>query len=313
MTKTKYAENYIRNKIMSGQWKEGFVLPNTVDLAKEIGVSKFTLSEAFKPLAEQGIIVRKTKVGTVVRKICDKNQGIILTIGSSSHITDYAGGYIQQAFISRSQAYLEKTALNFKIAVGVGDTMDKFMDSMHIFNDTALLNDTIGVLNTLGWFPLDEFHKRKIPTVSFSAFYGMGRNEIIVDVCSVFRQAVNMLQSHKSKKICILNMDFTAHSVKETHISVKKDNLIKDTLDDLMCLYDNVDVLNLDVSKIVYGKVYDIFRKYCTENPNLDAIFIGDDSMLVEVFRVIWDLHLRVPEDLKISAGPIRTEITVCP
>ena len=51
---------------------------------------------------------------------------------------------------------------------------------------------------------------------------------------------------------------------------------------------------------VVYGNVYDAFKNYCKENPDLDAIFIGDDSMLVEVFRVIWDLHIRIPEDLKI-------------
>ena len=300
MNKTKYAENYIRNKILSGEWKVGYVLPNTVDLSKEIGVSKFTLSEAFKPLVDQGIITRKTKTGTIVSAICSKREGTILTIGSARHTSDYAGGYLEAAIMTKSQEYLEKKDFNFKLATGVGKTLDAFMDSMSVLNDTALLNRTIGVLNTLGWFPLKEFERRKIPTVSLSTFVNPGRNEVIIDVCSVFRQCVDILLSHKAKKICIINMDFTSHSLLENDISIKKDNQIKDTLEDIKNTYKNIDIINLDAGKTIYGDVYDTFKNYYKENPNLDALFIGDDSVLPEIHRVILDLGIKIPEDMKI-------------
>ena len=300
MNKTKYAENYIRTKILSGEWKVGYVLPNTVDLAKEIGVSKFTLSEAFKPLVSQGIIARKTKTGTLVQAKPVKKEGIILAIGSSRHVSDYAGGYMEGALMLKSQEYLEKREFNFKLATGVGKTMDSFMNSMYILNDTSLLNNTIGVLNTLGWFPLKNFERRKIPTVSLSTFVNPGKNEVIIDICSVFRQSVDILRSHKSKRICILNMDFTSHSLFENDISIQKDNRIKDTLYDIKNSYNNIDIINFDAGKIAYGFVYDAFKTYYLKNPDLDAIFIGDDSIMAEIYRVITDLKISVPKDLKI-------------
>ena len=300
MTKTEFAERYIRNKILIDVWKEGDVLPNTIDLAKEIGVSKFTLAEAMKPLVDEGIIARKTKLGSVVQKKCEEKQGTILTIGSMKHVNDY-GGYLEQTLISKSQELLLSKGHEFKIATGVGDNLDSFIDSMHIF-DENILNNTIGVMNLLGYFPLTEFERHNISNVSLSAFYTGMRSEVDVDLYTIFKNAVDILLSHKFKKAAIFNIDFMKHSMGEGNYSIKKDTTVRDFLKNVQDTYSNIDVINIDVSSAVFGYVYDVFKDYIQNNPNLEVIFIGDDGMIPEIYRVIEDLNISIPGDLKILA-----------
>jgi len=300
MTKTEFAENYIRNKILNEVWKEGDILPNTIDLAKEIGVSKFTLAEAMRPLVQEGIIARKTKLGSIVQKKCEEKHGTILTIGSMKHVNEY-GGYLEQTLISKSQELLLSKGHDFKIATGVGDNLDSFIDSMHIFDDN-ILNNTIGVMNLLGYFPLDEFEKRNIPNISLSAFYTGLRSEVVIDLYGIFKGAVDILLSYKFKKAAIFNIDFMAHSMGEGNYSIKKDTTVRDFLADVKDNYSNIDVVNIDVSSAVFGHVYDVFKNYVQSNPDLEIIFIGDDGMIPEIYRALEDLNINIPNDLKILA-----------
>lgn len=56
----------IRNQIAAGVLRDGQSLPSTRDLAREWGVSVFTISEAMKLLASENVIVSKPRAGRVV-------------------------------------------------------------------------------------------------------------------------------------------------------------------------------------------------------------------------------------------------------
>jgi DNA-binding transcriptional regulator YhcF (GntR family) len=56
----------IRNDIAAGVWRDGQPLPPTRELAEQWGVSVFTISEAMKLLANEGLIVSKPRAGRVV-------------------------------------------------------------------------------------------------------------------------------------------------------------------------------------------------------------------------------------------------------
>ncbi|MDO5603669.1 MAG: GntR family transcriptional regulator [Paracoccus sp. (in: a-proteobacteria)] len=57
----------ILNKIHSGQWPPGSLVPNEQDLAAEYGSARATVSRAMRELVEEGIVERKRKAGTRVR------------------------------------------------------------------------------------------------------------------------------------------------------------------------------------------------------------------------------------------------------
>jgi DNA-binding transcriptional regulator YhcF (GntR family)/predicted kinase len=56
----------IRNDIAAGVLRDGQPLPGTRELAEQWGVSVFTISEAMKLLAKEGLVVSKPRAGRVV-------------------------------------------------------------------------------------------------------------------------------------------------------------------------------------------------------------------------------------------------------
>lgn len=58
----------IRGRIVSGDWPPGDLIPNEVDLAAEFQCARATVNRAVRELAEEGLVERKRKAGTRVRK-----------------------------------------------------------------------------------------------------------------------------------------------------------------------------------------------------------------------------------------------------
>lgn len=60
--------NYFSARISSGELKEGDALPTETSLCKTLGISRSTVRQAFQMLEDEGVIVRKKRVGTRVCK-----------------------------------------------------------------------------------------------------------------------------------------------------------------------------------------------------------------------------------------------------
>jgi DNA-binding transcriptional regulator YhcF (GntR family)/predicted kinase len=69
----------IRNDIEAGVLRDGVVLPSTRELAEEWGVSVFTISEAMKLLASEGLVVSKSRSKRVVHALEQANRHEIRT------------------------------------------------------------------------------------------------------------------------------------------------------------------------------------------------------------------------------------------
>ncbi len=63
------AEQLIRKMIEDESYQDGKVLPNEVDLAKILAISRSTLRQAINKLVFEGLLVRKKRVGTKVNKV----------------------------------------------------------------------------------------------------------------------------------------------------------------------------------------------------------------------------------------------------
>jgi GntR family transcriptional regulator len=70
------AERLIRELIKAPEYKAGKLLPNEVDLAKKLAISRTTLRQAINTLVNEELLVRKKKVGTKVahEKISSKSM-----------------------------------------------------------------------------------------------------------------------------------------------------------------------------------------------------------------------------------------------
>lgn len=60
--------NYFSSRISSGELKENDALPTETSLCKLLGISRSTVRQAFQMLEDEGVIVRKKRVGTRVCK-----------------------------------------------------------------------------------------------------------------------------------------------------------------------------------------------------------------------------------------------------
>jgi len=60
--------NYFSARISSAELKEGDALPTETALCKTLGISRSTVRQAFQMLEDEGVIIRKKRVGTRVCK-----------------------------------------------------------------------------------------------------------------------------------------------------------------------------------------------------------------------------------------------------
>ena len=58
----------IRRRIVGGDWAPGGLIPNEVELAEKFQCARATVNRALRELAEEGLLERKRKAGTRVRK-----------------------------------------------------------------------------------------------------------------------------------------------------------------------------------------------------------------------------------------------------
>jgi len=65
----------IQNRIQSGEYSEGTVIPSERELAKDFGISRMTVRQALNQMVAEGMLVRERGKGTFVsnRKIQHKN------------------------------------------------------------------------------------------------------------------------------------------------------------------------------------------------------------------------------------------------
>ena len=60
------AEEMLRELIRDEEYKKGKLLPNEVDLSKELNISRNTLRQAINKLVFEGLLIRKKGYGTTV-------------------------------------------------------------------------------------------------------------------------------------------------------------------------------------------------------------------------------------------------------
>jgi GntR family transcriptional regulator len=62
-------EQQLRKLILTPEYKKGKMLPNEIDLSKQLGVSRGTLRQAINKLVFEGLLVRKKGVGTMAADV----------------------------------------------------------------------------------------------------------------------------------------------------------------------------------------------------------------------------------------------------
>jgi GntR family transcriptional regulator, histidine utilization repressor len=72
------AKDFVQDKLGSGEWKPGDLIPSENRLVQELGMSRMTVNRALRELTEEGHLVRVSGVGTFVAE--SKPQSNLLRI-----------------------------------------------------------------------------------------------------------------------------------------------------------------------------------------------------------------------------------------
>jgi len=64
----------ITDKIISGEWKKGFILPSERELSKILGVNRSTINRAYLDLKSEGLVSSQIGSGTVVNRQIEKTS-----------------------------------------------------------------------------------------------------------------------------------------------------------------------------------------------------------------------------------------------
>lgn len=59
----------VRRRILDREWRQGDRIPDEADLAVEFGAARATVNKALQVLADEGLLDRRRRAGTVSRSI----------------------------------------------------------------------------------------------------------------------------------------------------------------------------------------------------------------------------------------------------
>jgi len=62
-----YVMEELKARLVSGSLREGEKLPNQIEFARQLGVSRLSLREALNTLTQMGVIEQRPKVGTIIK------------------------------------------------------------------------------------------------------------------------------------------------------------------------------------------------------------------------------------------------------
>lgn len=99
----------LRRSIAEGKYPVGAQLPTELELCAKLGVSRFTVREAIRSLAGEGLVRRKPRAGTVVSALPDDTRyshgmGSLRELFQYAHSTHFHYVYIGRLGLSKAQA-----------------------------------------------------------------------------------------------------------------------------------------------------------------------------------------------------------------
>ncbi len=102
MRSYKDIHNVLLDRIKSGDWQPGMLLPGEAELAAEFGCTRVTVNRAMQALADAGLVERRRKAGT--RVVQRQSRDTVLNIPIVRHEIAQRGGNYRYLLIDRSQA-----------------------------------------------------------------------------------------------------------------------------------------------------------------------------------------------------------------
>lgn len=156
----------IRKKLINGSLQPGEVLPSEENLSKIFGVSRSSIREALQILEIQGIVDRKKRSGTVIRKLS---------------ILEMANIYLPRSD-EESLLDLMETREILEVAI------------VELVSERASPKDVQELENLLGWMENNPEEAAEADVAFHLALARMSRNEVMFNIVKSLKGTMDRLQ-----------------------------------------------------------------------------------------------------------------------
>tara|TARA_R110002126_G_C10490649_1_gene504133 strand:- start:37186 stop:37893 length:708 start_codon:yes stop_codon:yes gene_type:complete len=119
MRSYKDIHNILLERIKSGEWPQGGLIPAEADLALEFGCTRVTVNRAMQALADGGLLERRRKAGTRVIQRLTRNAHVQIPI--VRHEIEKRGGNYKYLLISREEVTAPQK-VQAELAIGPEET-----------------------------------------------------------------------------------------------------------------------------------------------------------------------------------------------
>ena len=299
MKQTKYQMimDDIRDKIFSGEYELGMLIPAESELMTIYGVSRHTVREATNRLVTEGFLKKRKGAGTFVEATSFSSASLenvrpLKTIGV---ITTYISDYIFPSIIRGIEQELSKQGY----ALILSSTNNDYQQEKECL-DKMIESDVAGMIveptksnqynPNLAYYV--NLREQKIPMVMINAVYEeINAPYICVDDVKVgFLATEALIKNHHKNLLLVTKIDDLQgkyrmrgfiKACEQYNIPVSSENIITYTTETRM-------------------QVIQQIAKHLKTNPNITAAFCYNDQIALMLYTELLKEGYKIPEDLSI-------------
>jgi len=302
--------DFLRNELKRGKFKPGTRLPTTQALADRWQINVATVHTAMKSLVEEGLLVRKLRLGTFVseRKASSRHAAIWVSSSVQQPMPNYWTARIMCRLpgLLRQQEIPTKLYWSWSVEHGQYDGFgyDEFLE--------GLTRDSISVIAHIsGWWGEAAerlIQQRQVPIVYSPGVSIPGQLSVSHDEAAVIRQGVEHLLAQGCRRIAWLAWrdlkSGPGDVLYETFCSALRERGVE-ARESWVCT---------DLDPNLSGAGYSEFREIWTAHPEKpDGLLVTDDVLFQDVVTAISELGISVPSQLKVVTIINRGAAVPCP
>lgn len=298
----------IEQKVNSGQWKVGEVIPSEEELCRTYRVSRGTVRQAVSELVNEGLLVRRQGSGTYVASRLGKNKNIKIRRRTIGYIVSYLRDSFGAGILLGISDVVHKAGYNCVFANSRNLTelqrreIARFrecgVEGIIIFlADGSVSDSTMAQMIAEGYpFVLVDRYLKDLET-----------NYVVSDNLSGGYQATRYLIELGHKRIGLIISPIHSSTCTEDRFNgylqaLKEFNIPFD--DSLVKV---ITMKGATSPKKIHGQAYtmihydlEAIESFLVRKDRPTAIFTVNDLIALDTLKVAKKLHLNIPQDLSI-------------
>ncbi|MDK2970635.1 MAG: GntR family transcriptional regulator, arabinose operon transcriptional repressor [Candidatus Sumerlaeota bacterium] len=296
LTLTSQVREILLEEIFSGRWRVGERLPSVAQMAKQTGLSRWPIQEAFELLAQEGYLNKSERSGTFLHSLEPGGRKPKGVIGVAMLLTEDQGSWSTSPYseyrLARVMAIAESRQLSIEVKYIAADEDWENVDlEGHFFRPSV-----IGVMSLYSFHHIAqrELPPNRLPFVHLGGHTGYCSPTVAGDTFSGFYHLTKLVIERGHRNIVCVCDPSDSESERQSNL-----------LGHAMAMRE----AGLEVNEAAWKRSQEIregdlvgIRRFLEEFSDATAIICMWGSAapaLVEMANVI---GLRVPEDLSITA-----------